>query len=599
MSRAKKILFSGYLALGFLVLRIIYAFVFAGLWGNQVIFTLPELRLAGPFSHITLFGVVSLDGIVRNIELALPFAFSILFFGTLASFVSASSLQKFSHRFPPVRNLLNGVAIGLSALPALFEAARKVFEARKLRGEKRSRMLVPILERSVELANSIGLKLALKPGGTKIASSVKLRNLVVPDIGLGPIDFELSSGEIVVLSGATGSGKSTFLEAIAGVLGEYRGREQTGFVDYGSSGSLSLSEIAGFVRYIPQNPRELLWGFEVSDLLNRVPAQLAKELGIESLTSKNIQSLSEGEALKLLLAENLSLNPSILLLDEPYAPLDFESRLQLTKLLARLSRTGMAILVVEHQPEHTAGLEAIHLHLAEGRLQPGAHRPELVNVVRVPTVVGSEEVVVAKLQDIEFDRLLVRSPSITMNQGECTWLSGENGSGKTSLLKALNRGEGVEVYGKKPSDVHTLALVPENFDDFFVTDSLGAELKRADRVANQAAGFTLQTLESILPTTDISSWLGMHPRDLSRGTRLALAISMQLSHKPLALLIDEPFRGLDPIAREMMVESLRCVAETGCALLFASHEQNWSSALATRKLTIQNLELKESFEVRA
>ena len=599
MSRAKKILFSGYLALGFLVLRISYAFIFAGLWGNQVIFTLPELRLAGPFSHITLFGVVSLDGIVRNIELALPFAFSILFLGTLASFVSASSLQKFSQRFPPVRNLLNAVAIGLSSLPALFEAARKVFEARKLRGEKRSRMLVPILERSVELANSIGLKLALKPGGTKIASSVKLRNLVVPDIGLGPIDFELSSGEIVVLSGATGSGKSTFLEAIAGVLGEYRGREQTGFVDYGSSGSLSLSEIAGFVRYIPQNPRELLWGFEVSDLLNRVPAQLAKELGIESLTSKNTQSLSEGEALKLLLAENLSLNPSILLLDEPYAPLDFESRLQLTKLLARLSRAGMAILVVEHQPEHTAGLEAVHLHLAEGRLQPGAHRPELVNVVRVPTVVGSEEVVVAKLQDIEFDRLLVRSPSITMNQGECTWLSGENGSGKTSLLKALNRGEGVEVYGKKPSDVHTLALVPENFDDFFVTDSLGAELKRADRVANQAAGFTLQTLESILPTTDISSWLGLHPRDLSRGTRLALAISMQLSHKPLALLIDEPFRGLDPIAREMMVESLRCVAETGCALLFASHEQSWSSALATRKLTIQNLELKESFEVRA
>jgi energy-coupling factor transport system ATP-binding protein len=78
---------------------------------------------------------------------------------------------------------------------------------------------------------------------------------------------------------------------------------------------------------------------------------------------------------------------------------------------------------------------------------------------------------------------------------------------------------------------------------------------------------------------------------------LALAIAMQLSHKPQVLLVDEPFRGLDLRARELMVESLRCVAETGCAVLFASHESRWSQALASRKLFIASQQLLESTEV--
>jgi energy-coupling factor transport system ATP-binding protein len=214
-------------------------------------------------------------------------------------------------------------------------------------------------------------------------------------------------------------------------------------------------------------------------------------------------------------------------------------------------------------------------------------------------VVGSEIVVTAALEDIDFGRLLVKAPTLKLKQGELVWLAGENGSGKSSLLKSLAKGNGVLVHGQKLSRAKQLVLVPENFDDFFVTDSLNAELERADRVAGVQSGFTRTTLEAILPSERVASWLSVHPRDLSRGTRLALAIAMQLSHKPQALLVDEPFRGLDVHARELMVESLRCVAETGCAVLFASHERSWSEALASRRLEITNQELRESTEVSA
>ena len=599
MTRAKKILYAGYLALGFLALRLIYAFLFAGLSGQQILLDLPEIRLSGPFSHVQLFGPVSSDGILRNLELALPFALSIVVFGIAASFITPSGLRALAHKLPLLRNFINAIAIGLSSLPALFDAGRKVFEARVLRGEKRSRMLVPLLGRGVELANSIGLKLALEQTKPRKIGTLRLEALEVRDSNLGPINLELFSGDLVVVSGATGSGKSTLLEAIALVLGEYRGRTTSGRVLFDGVQVQSISDVSGALRYIPQNPRELLWGFSVSELLVSVPQELTSALGLSELAGRSTQGISEGEALKLLLAENLALEPSVLLLDEPYAPLDTTSRDQLTVLLNELSSQGMIIVLVEHEPEHTAGLNAKHLQLVDGKLLAGQYTAESPSIQRTRVAVGSDLAVTAHLADVGFGRTLIHAPSLTLSQGERVWLSGDNGSGKTSLLKALASGEGVEVFGLRPDSPSNLALVPENFDDFFVTDSLSAELERADRLVGESTGFTKTTLESVLPGVDIDSWLDVHPRDLSRGTRLALAIAMQLSHKPHALLVDEPFRGLDLRARELMVESLRCVAETGCAVLFASHEKRWSQALASRKLVIASQQLLESNEVNA
>jgi energy-coupling factor transport system ATP-binding protein len=598
MRRGQKILLASYLALGFIALRLIYGFLFSGLWGSNVIFSVPELRLAGPFSHVTLFGDVATDGIARNIELALPFALTILFFGAVAAFAGAQNLLWLAKKAGRFKNLLVAIALSLSSLPALFDAGRKVLAANKLRSEKKTSLLVPILERSVELANSIGLKLALEPSETGKASHMIVKGLQIPDIGLGPIDLEIMPGKIVVLSGATGSGKSSVLEALAGISAEYQNRRVLGEFDFGQGVNRpSLSEISSFLRYIPQNPRALLWGFEVSELLAKIPDSLAQSLNLIQLAGRSSSEISEGEALKLLLAENLALEPSLLLLDEPFSPLDERSRAELTQTLLQLANNGVGILVVEHDPEHTEGLKAQHFHLQNGLLQKGPQQPTSPATKRQLPVVGQEPLLSAQLLDIGFGSLLLSAPRLELRQGECVWLSGANGSGKSTLLQALAVGEGVRISGRK--SVEALRLVPENFDDFFVTDTLLAELERADKIARVPAGFTRTTLESILPKADLASWRNLHPRDLSRGTRLSLAISMQLSHKPQVLLIDEPFRGLDTNAKIAMVESLRCVLETGCAILFASHEAGWSEGIAVRGLVIADQRLQERSEVRA
>jgi len=63
-----------------------------------------------------------------------------------------------------------------------------------------------------------------------------------------------------------------------------------------------------------------------------------------------------------------------------------------------------------------------------------------------------------------------------------------------------------------------------------------------------------------------------HPRDLSRGQQTAVAIAIQLSHKPQVLGLDEPTRGLDEAAILSLREVIGCVKETGVALLIATHQ---------------------------
>jgi len=112
-----------------------------------------------------------------------------------------------------------------------------------------------------------------------------------------------------------------------------------------------------------------------------------------------------------------------------------------------------------------------------------------------------------------------------------------------------------------------------------VAETLAEELAFADRELGLPEGFTRATLESLLP----GEWRhdvmerseATHPRDLSRGQQTAVAIALQMSHKPLVLALDEPTRGLDAGAKTALTEVLACVQETGTAIISASHDDDF------------------------
>lgn len=569
-TRRRQIQLALALSIGFVAVRMVYAIIFGGASvGSTLLLDLGSLQLSGPFAHITLFGQIYLEGLIANLSTALPFAMFIAVSGVVVTFVKPNQVFGAASKFPTFRPLLSAIALGWVQLPALLQAATRINRARKLRREKSIRTLIPILETAIETSLALAQRLALQRSKSSSSSGfLKLRNLSIAEAGLVDIDLTVNPGECLVVSGPTGSGKSSLLLVASGV------GSQLGLT---ASGEIRTPENIGFVG---QQARAQLFGPLVQDEITPTAS-----FGLTAKLGTPVHLLSEGEAFQVSLIRELQKQPELLILDEPFAGLDSQSTQELVALLEDYLHSGGALLVAEHRPELLASLGAKTAHIADGKLLPGSFPADVIKTVRHIPLLTSDEVLAFETQSIGFAvQVLIVNPALRISQSEVVAITGLNGVGKTTLLNAL------------ASASTETVLVPEQVSDFFVTTSLGAELERSDRIAKVNRGFTQENLESIL--VGLPS-LATHPRDLSAGTQLALAIAMQLSHKPKVLLIDEPARGFDPKTKAQVIATLECVRETGCAIVFASHDQELISTLATSTYQIADKQLRRVSEVMA
>jgi energy-coupling factor transport system ATP-binding protein len=111
-------------------------------------------------------------------------------------------------------------------------------------------------------------------------------------------------------------------------------------------------------------------------------------------------------------------------------------------------------------------------------------------------------------------------------------------------------------------------LVPQDSGVLLYHDTVAAECNASDRDAGLVRGTTRTVLDRIVPGVDAST----HPRDLSEGQRLGLALSIVLASEPPLLLLDEPTRGLDYGAKQRLVEVLAQLASDGHAVVIATHD---------------------------
>ncbi|EST37215.1 hypothetical protein N566_14270, partial [Streptomycetaceae bacterium MP113-05] len=173
--------------------------------------------------------------------------------------------------------------------------------------------------------------------------------------------------------------------------------------------------------------------------------------------------------------------------------------------------------------------------------------------------------------------------------GETVALMGRNGAGKSTLLRTLVglhepaagslRVGGAEPHRTRPSELlHHVGLVPQDPRDLLYADTVDAECASADHDAAAAPGTCREVVERLLPGVPG----GTHPRDLSEGQRLALALAVILAAAPPLLLLDEPTRGLDYAAKARLVGVLRELAGNGHAIVLATHDVELAAELAHR-----------------
>lgn len=634
------------LAAGFIAVRVVYRVLFHGADGDGLVLApLPAWRLPAPFAHVVMFGPVTVDGLWLAVLSAVPIALTILAFGVLNAFLDMPRLLARGARSGPFRGLARALAVAWATLPGLADAVRSVRFAQRLRGERgRVRLLSPVLEHTLERATAVAAALELRGYAGRgldgacetpvIAVGAQLGfegggALATTGTGAGAAsrgaatvrieELALATGSLTVLTGPTGSGKSTLLRALSGLHLHMDGGWMSGRLEVvGHDRALTPPrDTARTVGVVLQNPRA---GFATETVRDEIGLALelrgvarviigdrvrevAERIGATPLLDRPVRGLSAGEATLVAIGAAIVEQPILLVVDEPLADLDVAARQRIVTLLAALAHdAGICVLVAEHRAAEFSAVADRWIEVADGALveggaeaagvTPSISTPEGPNPGAEPLIrtdrrsyarAASEPALEATGVTVRHgDRVAVADAAIAVLPGEVVAVTGPNGAGKSSLLVAL----------AARADT---ALVPDASDDLFVRDTIAAECRRADRLARRAAqpgtpttAARFAALLSLDPQSpEFARRLAQHPRDLSAGERRCLAIALQSARRPGVLLVDEPTRGLDPRAWELVARAIAAQAQAGAAVVIATHDAAFVDALADRELPIR------------
>ena len=460
--------------------------------------------------------------------------------------------------------------------------------------------------------------------------------------------FKAEAGEFVLVCGPTGSGKSTLLKLINGLAPHFTGGLVSGEIWIGErnvTGALphELAELVGYVNQQPEGSfvadtvaEELAYGleqlgFDPAEMEERV-THFAKAVGVEKLLDRPLGNLSGGQQQRVAIASSLAAGQKVLVLDEPTSALDPHAAAEVLHLLHDLSRThGITVLLAEHRLERVLDLvDSVIVVNGDGSVVKSSPENAFKDYRLVPPTVElglrlglsntllsveqarksikqkiafkpfhrdvSAELTALKVSELTVsygETVAVNQLSFELMQGEVLAVMGQNGSGKSSLLWAV-QGSGKRSAGSVTTPLgdtkdlsaedrlRAITLVPQRSADLLFLKSISEELEESDRFAGVESGATARLFLSITNRTDPKQ----HPRDISAGQQLALVLALQLVKDAPIVLLDEPTRGLDYEAKRHLAATINSLRAAGKSVLIASHDIEFVAQVASRVIVL-------------
>ncbi|MFI9106598.1 ABC transporter ATP-binding protein [Streptomyces fildesensis] len=489
---------------------------------------------------------------------------------------------------------------------------------------------------------------------------VSVRYDAAAEPAVAGVDLTVPEGELCLLVGPSGVGKSTLLGAVSGLVPHFTGGVLSGRVTVAGRDTRTHKprELADVVGTVGQDPLshfvtdtvedELAYGMESLGLAPATMRRRVEEtldlLGLAELRDRPIATLSGGQQQRVAIGSVLTVHPKVLVLDEPTSALDPGAAEEVLAVLQRLVHDlGTTVLMAEHRLERVvqyadqvillpapgavplqgapadimalspvhppvvalgrlAGWSPLPLSVRDARRKAGPLRERLAD--RTPPaapVVPAAAAPVAVLDRLSVRRgrtEALRQVSLTVRPGEAVALMGRNGAGKSTLLSTLvglhTAASGTVTVGglvpsrTKPGElIRQVGLVPQEPRDLLYADTVAGECAAADQDAHAAPGTCRALVTALLPGVPDET----HPRDLSEGQRLALALSVVLAARPPLLLLDEPTRGLDYAAKGRLIAQLRALAADGHAIVLATHDVELAAELAHRVVILADGEV--------
>ena len=437
--------------------------------------------------------------------------------------------------------------------------------------------------------------------------------------------------------------------------GTFGGRVTVFGLDTRTTPSRRLADHVGLVFQDPESQavmttveREIAFGLENAGVPGAAITRLVEEAlistGLSHLRHAELAELSGGELQRVALAAVIAAQPQLLVLDEPTSQLDPVSSEELLASVRRLSEdTGSTIVLAEHRVERCLHLATRVVALESGAVvrdddpasfarwaaaahpawlppvgrlfgrQPGGHDPlpftvkdarmrldwqngyRPVRLAQAAAGMGGGPVLEARGLTIGYDPdlPLVESLDLTLNRGEVVALMGENGVGKSTLVKHFNgllrplRGRirlaGRDLAGLAVSEAaRQCAYLGQNPGDYFVKGSVAEEIDYSLDALRVERGRRPGLRDRVADDLDLRGLLARDPRELSGGERTRAALATVACGEPPLLVLDEPTRGMDPAHKTDLAGRLAAWSSRGRCIVVVTHDVEFAARAATR-----------------
>ena len=460
------------------------------------------------------------------------------------------------------------------------------------------------------------------------------------------VSFELYPGQVMLIAGASGCGKTTLMRCINGLIPHTYSGEMKGEIRlFGKSvREMSMAQISQTVGTLLQDPErqilgsyvlnEVAFGLESlglprGEIIPRVDAALER-LNILYLRDRETFGTSGGEKQKIALAGVLAMQPQILMLDEPLASLDPSSAHEALQVFRQLANEGIAVMIVEHRVEDVLVTDRdVVMYMDEGRVTYLGDVPGLMEVVDYRKIKLPAEVVIERARQaqipafesavkiatgetlIQFDNVhfryqpdlpeVLKGVNLKVNQGDVIAILGHNGSGKTTLVKhalgLLKPSEGKVLLEGKDTRLGTVAQAARTVGYVFqsptqmlfaqtVADELAFGPKNLDFPPNVIA----KNVDWAIETVHLRNEMHTPPLALSFGQQKRISIASVLAMRSRILMMDEPTAGQDYWNYQAFMDSILQMLGFD-AVLFITHDVDLAVIYANRIILVYGGEI--------
>lgn len=447
------------------------------------------------------------------------------------------------------------------------------------------------------------------------------------------INFKVKEGEFILLTGQSGSGKTTVTRLINGLIPHFFEGSLTGSVKVIGNNikTITPGELGKNIASIFQNPRSQFfttnstkevafalenYGIDRDEMIDRVNCAF-HDFEAESLMDRDMFSLSSGEKQKIAIIAAKALNPKIYVFDEPSANLDICSILNLKKMMERLKKQGYTVIVSEHRLFYLKNLVDKCLIMKDGKIDRELEKNDIENLH--DSDIRAFKLRTFKLSNIKYklkDNLIVNKQNADFkvenlsfsydvnhsvlsncnlegNFGETVAIVGHNGSGKTTLGKIMSgllktRSGKIFIEGKltKQKELYkSVYFVMQDADYQLYSDSVVSELMLSSMNSIKQNDEKIENAMSLLK---ISSFRNRHPQSLSGGQKQRVTIAAAIASNKKILIFDEPTSGLDYENMKVVSEAINTLRKKGILIFVISHDLEFLSRVATKAVFIEN-----------